>query len=72
MDENGSPSSSLDENEMAMTFIVAQEAPYYERLLAGIGKPFFEMIKHGNMAEIGIRSAKIKDLSALKVVAEHL
>ena len=62
----------MDENEMVMTFIDIQEAPYYERILAGIGKPFSEMIKHGDMVEIGIRSEKIKNFTALEAMAEHL
>lgn len=37
--------------------------------MAGIGKPFSEMIKHG---EMGFKSGKIKDLTALEAVAEHI
>lgn len=57
---------------MVMTFIDTQEVPYYERVLAGIGKPFLEIIKHRNMAEIRIRSGKIKDFSALEAVIEQI
>ena len=62
----------MDENWMVITFIDIQEVPYYERVLAVIGKPFLEMIKHGNMAEMGLQSGKIKDFMVLKIVAEHL
>lgn len=33
--------------------------PYYERVLVGIGKPFSKMIKHGEMAEMGLKAEKI-------------
>lgn len=62
----------VDENEMVMTFIETQEAPYYEKILAGIGKPFSKMIKYGDMVEIQMQSGKIKDFSALEAIAEHL
>lgn len=55
-----------------MTFIDTKEVLYYERVLTGIGKPFSEMIKHGDMAEMGLQSRKIKDFTALEVVAEHI
>lgn len=63
---------SMTESEMVMTFIDIQEAHFYERVLASIDKPFSEMIKHGEMAKMGLKSGKIQDLAALKVVAEHI
>lgn len=62
----------MNEAELLMTFIDIQEAPYYERVLAGIGKPFSKMIKHGEMAEMGLKAGKIKDLATLEAVAEHI
>lgn len=56
----------MDENEMVMTFIDIQDVPYYERVLAGIGKSFSKIIKHGEMAEMGLKAGKIKDLMILQ------
>ena len=61
----------MDENEMVMTFIGIQEAPSYKSI-GGYRKPFSETIEHRDMAKMGLRSWKIKDFTALKVVAEHL
>lgn len=40
--------------------------------MAGINKPFSKMIRHVDIAEMGLRYRKIKDFMALEVVAEHI
>lgn len=62
----------MDENEILLTFIETRDVLYYENVLAGIEKPFSEMIKHEDMVEIRMQSRKIKDFLALEALAEHL
>ena len=45
---------------MVEAFIHAQQHPYYDRLINGIGRSFAELIKHGKLVEEGIQSGKIK------------
>ena len=43
----------MEDTEMVNAFIHAQRYRYYERLINGAGRSFAELIKQGEMVEVG-------------------
>lgn len=61
----------MDDDEMVRTFTKTQKAPYYVQVIKSLGKPFVDIIKKGDLVDVGIQSGKIEDFSTLKVMADH-
>ncbi|XP_019253982.1 PREDICTED: uncharacterized protein LOC109232685 [Nicotiana attenuata] len=57
---------SIEEAEMVEYFLQAQEPTYFGHLISGLGKPFNDVVKMGEMVEYGLKSSKIMSYSALK------
>ncbi|XP_070025745.1 uncharacterized protein [Nicotiana sylvestris] len=56
----------IDESEMAMVFLQAQEANYFQNMMSSMGKPFAEAINIGEMVENSLKTGRILSHVAFK------
>ncbi|XP_070019721.1 uncharacterized protein [Nicotiana sylvestris] len=62
----------MEEDEMVEYFLQAQEPTYFGHLISGVGKPFNDMVKMGEIVDDGWKSSKIMSYSALKDTTEAI
>lgn len=55
----------LDDSELTMYFIRAQEVIYFEMIMGMMGQKFPELVKMGDFLEEGIKSGKVQSMAAL-------
>ncbi|XP_070057907.1 uncharacterized protein [Nicotiana tomentosiformis] len=62
----------MDETKMVNVFLQAQEADYFQNMISGMGKPFAEAIKIGEMVENGLKSSRIISQSTLRATSQAI
>ncbi|XP_070022534.1 uncharacterized protein [Nicotiana sylvestris] len=60
----------IDEVEMVTIFLQAQEADYFQNMMAVVGKQFAEAIKIGEMIENGLKTGRILSRAAFKATSQ--
>ena len=63
---------SMKESKIVEVFIQAQDETYYQHLLPGLGKPFIEVLKMGEMIEDEIKNDPIVNFATLKVTTQAI
>ncbi|XP_070007603.1 uncharacterized protein [Nicotiana sylvestris] len=61
---------SLDEVEMVTVFLQAQEADYFQNIMADMGRLFAEAIKIGEIVENGLKTGRILSHTAFKATSQ--
>ncbi|XP_075096345.1 uncharacterized protein LOC142174449 [Nicotiana tabacum] len=62
----------MDEIEMVMVFLQAQEADYFQNMMSAMGKPFAEAIKIGKIVENGLKTGRILSQSAIRATSQSI
>ncbi|XP_070004143.1 uncharacterized protein [Nicotiana sylvestris] len=65
-------SPPIGEEEMVELFLQAQGPTCFSHLILTLGKPFYDVVKMGEMVEEGIKSGKIMSYSASKDTMENI
>lgn len=62
----------MDESEMIIVFLQAQEVNYFQNMMSAMGKPFAEAIKIGEMVENGLKTGIIWCQDSLKATSQAI
>ncbi|XP_075084516.1 uncharacterized protein LOC142167913 [Nicotiana tabacum] len=60
----------MDDHELIIVFLQAQEPDYFQNMMSAVGKPFLEAIKIGKMVENGLKTGKIISQAVLKAATQ--
>ncbi|XP_070032707.1 uncharacterized protein [Nicotiana tomentosiformis] len=62
----------MDNHELIIIFLEAQEPDYFQNMMSAMGRPFAEAIKIGEMVEIGLKIGRIVSQTALKATTQAI
>nr|XP_033512295.1 uncharacterized protein LOC117276983 [Nicotiana tomentosiformis] len=62
----------LDDNELTMYFIRAQEGIYFEKMMGMMGQKLPELVNMGDFLEEGIKSGKVQSMIALQETSKAI
>ncbi|XP_075105398.1 uncharacterized protein LOC107790032 [Nicotiana tabacum] len=60
----------MDDHELIIVFLQAQEPDYFQNMMSAIGKSFSEAIKMGEMVENGLKTGKIISQAVFKAATQ--
>ncbi|XP_075086507.1 uncharacterized protein LOC142169173 [Nicotiana tabacum] len=60
----------MDEAEMVVVFLHAQEADYFQNMMSATGRPFAKVIKIGELVENGLKTGRILSHDAFKATSQ--
>nr|XP_018626463.1 uncharacterized protein LOC108945207 [Nicotiana tomentosiformis] len=60
----------MDDHELIIVFLEAQEPDYFQNMISAVGKSFSEAIKIGGMVENGLKTGRIISQAVLKVATQ--
>ncbi|XP_075080202.1 uncharacterized protein LOC142165737 [Nicotiana tabacum] len=62
----------MDEIEMVIVFLQAQEADYFQNMMSAMGKPFAEAIKISEMVENGLKTGRILSQFSIRATSQAI
>ncbi|XP_070014013.1 uncharacterized protein [Nicotiana sylvestris] len=62
----------MDNHELIIVFLEAQEPDYFQNMMSAIGRLFAEAIKIGEMVENGLKTGRIVSQAALKATTQAI
>ncbi|XP_070033107.1 uncharacterized protein [Nicotiana tomentosiformis] len=62
----------IDEAEMVVVFLHAQEADYFQNMMSAMGRPFAEVIKIRELVENGLKTGRILSHAAFKATSQAI